>query len=60
MSVVGRVLDVGGCNGDTTLALFGCLVDGAILEKLGVALLGLSLGDGGCEGSLLLLVSEDV
>jgi hypothetical protein len=57
MSGVGRVLDVGSCDGDTTLALFRCLVDGAILEELCVALLGLSLGDGGCEGGLCQLVS---
>ena len=52
MPVVGRVLDVCGGNGDTTLSLFRGLVDGAIVEVLCVALLGLSLGDGGCEGGL--------
>jgi hypothetical protein len=57
VAVVGRVLDVGGSNGDTTLALLRRLVDGAILEELCVALLGLSLGDGGCEGGLVSLVS---
>jgi hypothetical protein len=57
VAVVGRVFDVGGGNGDTTLALLGRLVDGAILEKLCVALLGLSLGDGGCEGGLASSVS---
>jgi hypothetical protein len=52
VAVVGRVLDVGGRNSDTTLSLFGRLVDGAILEELCVALFCLSLGDGCCEGGL--------
>ncbi len=52
VAVVGLVLDVGGGDGDTTLALLGGLVDGTVLEELGVALLGLTLGDGGCEGCL--------
>jgi hypothetical protein len=60
MPGVGLVLDMGGCDGDTTLALLGRLVDFAILEELCVALLGLSLGDGGCEGCLLRLVGEVV
>ena len=49
---VGLVLDVGGGDGDTTLALLRRLVDGTVLEELGVALLGLTLCDGGCEGGL--------
>ena len=52
VAVVGLVLDVGGRDGDTTLALLGSLVNGAILEELGVALLGLTLGDGSSEGGL--------
>jgi hypothetical protein len=52
VAVVGLVLDVGGGDGDTTLALLRRLVDGAVLEELGVALLGLTLGDGSCEGCL--------
>jgi hypothetical protein len=52
MPVVGGVLDVCGGDGDTTLALLRSLVDGAILEVGGVALFGLTLGDGGCEGGL--------
>jgi hypothetical protein len=52
VAVVGLVLDVGGRDGDTTLALLGSLVNGAILEELGVALLGLALGDGSSEGCL--------
>ena len=58
--VVGRVLDVGGGDGDTALSLFGGLVDGAIIEVLCVALFGLALGDGGCEGGLEVLVAEGV
>jgi hypothetical protein len=50
---VGLVLDVGGGDGDTTLALLRRLVDGTVLEELGVALLGLTLCDGGCEGGLV-------
>ena len=49
---VGLVFDVGGGDGDTTLALLGRLVDGAIFEVGGVALFGLALGDGGSEGGL--------
>jgi hypothetical protein len=52
VAVVGLVLDVGGGDGDTTLALLRRLVNGTVLEELGVALLGLTLGDGGCEGCL--------
>lgn len=52
VSVVGRVLDMGSRNGDTTLALLGSLVNGAILEEVGKALLGLTLGDGGSQGGL--------
>jgi hypothetical protein len=49
---VGLVFDVGGGDGNTTLALFGSLVDGAIVEEVGKALFCLSLGDGCCEGGL--------
>ena len=52
VAVISLVLDVGRRNGDTALALFGSLVNGAILEVLCVALLCLSLGDGCCEGCL--------
>ena len=46
---------MGGCDGDTTLALLGSLVNCAILEELCEALLCLSLGDGGCEGCLCIV-----
>lgn len=38
-----------GGNGDTTLPLLGCLVNGAIIEEVGESLLGLPLGNGGGE-----------
>ena len=52
VAVIGLVLDVCGGNRDTTLSLFRRFVDSAILEELCVALLCLSLRDGGCEGCL--------
>lgn len=52
VAVLGRVLDVGSGDGDTTLALLGSLVNGAIVEEVGEALVGLALGDGSREGSL--------
>jgi hypothetical protein len=53
VAILGLVLNVGGGDGDTALSLFGSFVDGTIIEKVGEALLGLSLGDGCCEGCLL-------
>lgn len=52
VALLGLVLDVGGGDGDTTLALFWSLVDSAVLEVVGEALLGLSLSDGGSQGGL--------
>lgn len=43
---------MGSRDGDTSLSLFGSLVDGAIVEEVGEALLGLPLGDGSRQGSL--------
>lgn len=57
VAVVGRVLDVGGGDGDTSLALLGGLVDRAIVEEICVALLGLSLCDGGGKRSLLVEIN---
>jgi hypothetical protein len=42
-----------GGDGDTTLPLLGGLVDGAIVEEVGHALLSLALGDGGGQGGLV-------
>jgi hypothetical protein len=59
-AVDGGVLDVCGGDGDTTLALLRSLVDGAIVEVCGVALLGLTLGDGSCEGGLWIVSGCDL
>jgi len=50
---LGLVLDVRSRDGDTTLALLGSLVNGAILEEGGKTLLGLTLGDGGSQCGLV-------
>lgn len=50
--LVGRVLDVRRGDGDTTFPLLRSLVDGAIVEEAGQALLGLPLGDGGGQSRL--------
>lgn len=47
VSVLSGVLDVGSGDGDTTLSLFGSLVDRSIVEEACEPLLGLSLCDGG-------------
>lgn len=60
VAVIGRVLDVSGGDGDTTLSLLGSLVNGTILEEVGEALLGLSLGDGSGEGGLWIIRSAEV
>jgi hypothetical protein len=52
VAVVGLILDVGGGDGDAALALLGRLVNGAVLEVVGVAFLGLPLRDGCCKGGL--------
>jgi len=49
---IGRVFDVCGRDGNTTLALLRSLIDGTIVEEGREPLLGLSLCDGGCEGGL--------
>lgn len=54
---LGGVLDVSGGDGDTTLALFWCLINRAVVEEVGEALLGLTLGDGSGEGGLYMLAS---
>lgn len=56
MPVIGLVFDMGGGNGDTTLALLGGLVNGAIVEETGETLLGLSFRDRGGQCGLFELV----
>lgn len=53
VTVLGRVLDVGGGDGDTSLALLRGFVNGAIVEEICEALLGLSLCDSGGKCCLL-------
>ena len=52
---IGRVLDVSGGNGDTTLSLFGSFINGTVFEEVGETFFSLALGDGGSQGSLELL-----
>jgi hypothetical protein len=59
MAVVGLVLDVSSGDGDTTLALLGGLVNRGVVEEVGEALLSLTLGDGGSEGSLAVIDVTD-
>lgn len=46
MPLVGLVFDVRCGDGDTTLPLLGSLVNGVIFEVAGIALFGLTLGNG--------------
>ena len=55
MAVVGVVFDVCGGDRDASLSLFGCLVDGTILEILRVTLFGLPLRDRCCESGLAVI-----
>ena len=51
------ILDVSGCDGDTTSLLFRSLVDHVVTEDLALArLLSEDLGDGGSEGRLAVAV----
>ena len=45
VTLLGLVLDVSGVDGDTTLALFGSLIDGGVIGVLRLALQGQILGD---------------
>jgi hypothetical protein len=53
VSLVGRVLDVGGRNGDTTFPFLRSLVDSAILQEVGKALFSLALGNCSRQRSLM-------
>ena len=52
VTAFGLELDVGSRDSDTTLALLRGLVNGAIVEEVGKALLSLTLGDSGGESGL--------
>src|ERR1700710_204318 len=59
VAVFGLVLEMGGCNSDATLALFGSFVDGAVLEEFGKAFFGLAFGDGCSEGGFAVIDVTD-
>lgn len=52
VAAFGRVLDVSGGNGDTTLSLFGSFINGAVFEEVGKTFFSLAFGDGGSQCSL--------
>lgn len=52
VAAIGRVLDVSGGNGDTTLSLFGSFINGTVFEEVGKAFFSLAFGDGGSQRSL--------
>lgn len=53
MTVVGGIFDVSRRDSDTTLALLGGLVNGAVIEEASQALGRLVLGDSSGQGSLI-------
>ena len=59
VTLLGLVLDVGGVDGDTTLALFGSLIDGGVIGVLRLALQSQILGDSGGQGSLTMVDVTD-
>ena len=59
VTLLGLVLDVGGVDGDTTLALFGSLIDGGVIGVLRLALQSQELGDGRGQGSLTMVDVTD-
>lgn len=52
VSLFGLVFDVSRGDGDTTLSLFGSLIDGSVVKEVGESLLGLTFCDGSSQGSL--------
>jgi hypothetical protein len=52
VTVLSRELNVGGRDGDTTLALLGSLINGGIIEEVGKTLRGLVLSDSGGQSGL--------
>ena len=59
VTLVGLILNVSGVDGDTTLSLFGSLVDAGIILELGLALQSQVLGDGSGQGGLAMVNVTD-
>ena len=55
----GLILHVSGVDGDTTLALFGSLIDGSVIGVLSTALQSQILGDSGGQGGLTMVDVTD-
>ena len=59
VTLVSLILNVSGVDGDTTLSLFGSLVDAGIILELGLALESQVLGDGSGQGGLTMVNVTD-
>ena len=59
VTLLGLILHVSGVDGDTTLALFGSLVDGGVVGVLRLALQSQELGDGSGQGGLTMVDVTD-
>ena len=59
VTLLGLILNVSGVDGDTTLALFGSLVDGRVIGVLSATLHRQILGDGSGQGSLTMVDVAD-
>ena len=53
------ILDVSGVDGDAALALFGSLIDGAVIFKISLALQCQPLGDGSGQSGLAMVDVTD-
>ena len=58
-TILGLILHVSGVDGDTTLALFGSLIDGRIVGVLSAALHRQVLGDGSGQSGLTMVDMTD-
>ena len=59
VTLLGLILNVGRVDGNAALALFGSLIDGAVVGVLGLALQGEPLGDGSGQGGLTMVDVTD-
>ena len=59
VTLLGLILNVGRVDGNAALALFGSLIDGAVVGVLGLALHGEPLGDGSGQGGLTMVDVTD-